>query len=42
MLATSIYVVVFRVLHVLLAIAWAGTVFLLVSSSRNPIQDADE
>jgi hypothetical protein len=29
-LATSIYMVVFRVLHVLLAIVWAGTVFLLV------------
>ena len=30
MLATSMYMVVFRLLHVLLAIAWAGTVFLLV------------
>ena len=30
MLATSIYMVVFRVIHVLLAIAWGGTVFLLV------------
>jgi hypothetical protein len=28
--ATSIYMVVFRVIHVLLAIAWGGTVFLLV------------
>jgi len=30
MLATSTYMIVFRVLHVLLAIAWGGTVFLLV------------
>jgi len=29
-LATSIYMVVFRVVHVLLAIAWGGTIFLLV------------
>lgn len=30
MLATSIYLIVFRVLHILLAIAWGGAVFLLV------------
>lgn len=30
MLATSVYVIVFRVIHVLLAVAWGGTVFLLV------------
>jgi hypothetical protein len=29
-LATSIYLIVFRVLHVLLAIAWGGAVFLMV------------
>jgi hypothetical protein len=29
-LATSIYMVVFRVIHVVLGIAWGGTVFLLV------------
>jgi hypothetical protein len=29
-LATSVYMVVFRVVHVLLAIAWGGTIFLLV------------
>jgi uncharacterized membrane protein len=29
-LATSIYMIVFRVLHVLLAIAWGGALFLLV------------
>ena len=28
--ATSVYMLVFRVIHVLLAIAWGGTVFLLV------------
>ena len=30
MLATSIYMIVFRVIHVLLAIAWGGAMFLLV------------
>jgi len=30
MVATSIYLIVFRVLHIVLAIAWGGTVFLLV------------
>ena len=30
MLATSIYMVVFRVIHVMLAIAWGGGLFLLV------------
>ncbi len=30
MLATSIYLIVFRVLHVLFAIAWGGAVFLMV------------
>ena len=30
MLATSIYMIVFRVIHVLLAIAWGGALFLLV------------
>lgn len=30
MLATSAYMLVFRVIHILLAIAWGGTVFLLV------------
>lgn len=29
-LGTSVYLIVFRVLHVLLAIAWGGSVFLLV------------
>jgi uncharacterized membrane protein len=29
-LATSTYMLVFRVIHILLAIAWGGTVFLLV------------
>jgi uncharacterized membrane protein len=29
-LATSIYMIVFRVIHVLLAIAWGGALFLLV------------
>src|SRR6478672_5384825 len=28
--ATSVYMLVFRVIHVLLAIAWGGMVFLLV------------
>ena len=30
MLATSIYMIVFRVLHVVLGIAWGGALFLLV------------
>lgn len=30
MVATSIYLIVFRVLHVVLAIAWGGAVFLMV------------
>ena len=30
MLATSIYMIVFRVIHVLLGIAWGGALFLLV------------
>jgi hypothetical protein len=30
MLAASVYVIVFRVLHILFAIAWAGSVFMLV------------
>ena len=30
MLATSIYMIVFRVIHVMLAIAWGGALFLLV------------
>ena len=30
MFATSVYMIVFRVIHVLLAIAWGGSVFLLV------------
>ncbi len=30
MVATSVYLIVFRVLHVLLAIAWGGAVFLMV------------
>ena len=30
MLATSVYLIVFRVIHVLLAIAWGGAIFLLV------------
>ncbi len=30
MLATSIYLIVFRVLHVMLGIAWGGALFLLV------------
>ena len=30
MLATSIYMVVFRVIHVMLGIAWGGALFLLV------------
>ena len=30
MLATSIYMIVFRVIHVMLAIAWGGGLFLLV------------
>jgi hypothetical protein len=30
MVATSIYLIVFRVLHVVLAIAWGGAIFLLV------------
>jgi len=30
LLATGAYVLVFRVIHILLAIAWGGTVFLLV------------
>ena len=30
MVATSIYMVVFRVIHVMLAIAWGGALFLLV------------
>lgn len=30
MLATSTYMLVFRVIHILLAIAWGGTIFLLV------------
>jgi hypothetical protein len=30
MLATSVYLIVFRVLHVLLGIAWGGAVFLMV------------
>lgn len=30
MVATSVYLIVFRVLHIVLAIAWGGTVFLLV------------
>lgn len=30
MLATSVYLIVFRVIHVLLAIAWGGAVFMLV------------
>jgi hypothetical protein len=29
-LATSVYLIVFRVIHVMLAIAWGGAVFLLV------------
>jgi hypothetical protein len=29
-LATSVYMIVFRVIHVLLAIAWGGALFLLV------------
>lgn len=30
MLATSVYVIVFRIIHILGAIAWGGSVFLLV------------
>ena len=30
MLATSVYLIVFRILHILGAIAWGGSVFLLV------------
>lgn len=30
MLGTSVYLIVFRVIHVLLAIAWGGSVFMLV------------
>ena len=30
MLATSVYLIVFRILHVMAAIAWGGSVFLLV------------
>jgi uncharacterized membrane protein len=29
-LATSVYLIVFRILHVVLAIAWGGAIFLLV------------
>jgi hypothetical protein len=30
MIATSVYLIVFRILHILLAIAWGGAVFLTV------------
>lgn len=30
MVATSVYLIVFRILHVVLAIAWGGAVFLMV------------
>ena len=30
MLATSVYLIVFRILHVMAAVAWGGSVFLLV------------
>jgi uncharacterized membrane protein len=29
-LATSVYLIVFRILHIMAAIAWGGSVFLLV------------